>query len=53
MFAGFEGKPEEVLNGEEEATRRGFSDLKTNAEGVACYKDIPFTTSAGVPARVP
>ena len=21
--------------------------LKTNAEGVCCFKDIPFTTSAG------
>ena len=22
--------------------------LKTNAEGVCCFKDVPFTTSAGV-----
>merc|ERR1712176_1638233 len=25
-----------------------FPDLKTNEEGVACYKGVPFTTSAGV-----
>ena len=25
-----------------------FSDLKTNGDGVATYKGVPFTTSAGV-----
>jgi|TARA_B100000003_G_scaffold203437_1_gene213950 aminoacyl tRNA synthase complex-interacting multifunctional protein 1 len=48
MFAGFEGEPEEVLNPKKKQLDAVSPDLKTNAEGVACYKDIPFTTSAGV-----
>jgi len=48
MFAGFEGEPEEVLNPKKKQLDAVSPDLKTNAEGVACYKDVPFTTSAGV-----
>ena len=48
MFAGFEGEPEEVLNPKKKQLDAVSPDLKTNADGVACYKDVPFTTSAGV-----
>ena len=46
-FPGFEGEPEEVLNPKKKQLDAVCLDLKTNAEGVACYKDVPFTTSAG------
>ena len=46
-FPGFEGEPEEVLNPKKKQLEAVCLDLKTNAEGVACYKDVPFTTSAG------
>ena len=48
MFPGFEGEPEDVLNPKKKQLEGVSPDLKTNADGVACYKDVPFTTSAGV-----
>lgn len=48
MFPGFEGEPEDVLNPKKKQLDAVSPDLKTNADGVACYKDVPFTTSAGV-----
>ena len=47
MFAGFEGEPEAVLNPKKKQLDAVSPDLKTNAEGVACYKDVPFMTTAG------
>ena len=47
MFAGFEGEPEDVLNPKKKQLEAVSPDLKTNAEGIACYKDVPFMTSSG------
>ncbi|CAL5218911.1 g657 [Coccomyxa viridis] len=46
-FEGFEGAPEAVLNPKKKLWEKIAVDLKTNAEGVAVYKDIPFMTSSG------
>ena len=47
-FPGFEGEPDDVLNPKRKFWETLQVDLQTSAELVACYKDIPFTTSAGV-----
>lgn len=47
-FPGFEGEPDDVLNPKKKVWETLQVDLHTDAELVACYKDIPFTTSAGV-----
>ncbi|KAI3916567.1 hypothetical protein MKW98_026309 [Papaver atlanticum] len=47
-FPGFEGLPDEVLNPKKKVWETLQVDLKTDAELVARYKDIPLTTSAGV-----
>nr|GLL35646.1 methionine--tRNA ligase, cytoplasmic [Ipomoea trifida] len=47
-FLGFEGKPDDVLNPKKKVWETLQVDFHTNKELVACYKDIPFTTSAGV-----
>lgn len=47
-FPGFEGEPDDVLNPKKKVWETLQVDLQTNAELVACFKDIPFTTSAGV-----
>lgn len=49
MIEGFDGEPAT----ENQIIKRKmldaiFPDLKTNSQGVACYKGIPFSTSAGV-----
>ena len=46
-FAGHEGEPEAVLAPKKKQLETVGEFLKTNADGVACYKDVPFMTSAG------
>ncbi|XP_021290707.1 methionine--tRNA ligase, cytoplasmic [Herrania umbratica] len=47
-FAGFTGEPDDVLNPKKKVWETLQVDLHTDANLVACYKDIPLTTSAGV-----
>ncbi|XAR72635.1 Methionine--tRNA ligase [Bertholletia excelsa] len=47
-FPGFEGEPDDVLNPKKKVWETVQVDLHTNKELIACYKDIPFMTSAGV-----
>ncbi|KAF3556522.1 hypothetical protein F2Q69_00015768, partial [Brassica cretica] len=47
-FAGHEGEPDVVLNPKKKVWETLLVDLNTNENLVACYKDIPFTTDAGV-----
>ncbi|KAL8041807.1 hypothetical protein ABFX02_09G007800 [Erythranthe guttata] len=47
-FQGFEGLPDDVLNPKKKVWETLQVDLLTDKELVACYKDLPFTTSAGV-----
>ncbi|XP_031262295.1 probable methionine--tRNA ligase [Pistacia vera] len=47
-FPGFEGEPDDVLNPKKKVWETVQVDLHTDAQLVAHYKDIPFTTSAGV-----
>ncbi|XP_021894266.1 methionine--tRNA ligase, cytoplasmic [Carica papaya] len=51
-FPGFEGDPDDVLNPKKKVWETLQVDMQTNADLVACYKDIPLTTSAGV-CKVP
>ncbi|KAA8547506.1 hypothetical protein F0562_003935 [Nyssa sinensis] len=47
-FLGFEGEPDDVLNPKKKIWETVQVDLHTDKELVACYKDVPFTTSPGV-----
>ncbi|KAK1267693.1 putative methionine--tRNA ligase [Acorus gramineus] len=47
-FPGFSGEPDDMLNPKKKVWETLQTDLQTNAELVACYKGVPFTTSAGV-----
>ncbi|XP_072954833.1 probable methionine--tRNA ligase isoform X1 [Typha angustifolia] len=47
-FAGYSGEPDTVLNAKSKVWDKVQVDLHTDGELVACYKDVPFTTSAGV-----
>ncbi|KAH0673339.1 hypothetical protein KY284_024426 [Solanum tuberosum] len=47
-FLGFDGKPDDVLNPKKKVWETVQVDLHTNKELVACYKDVPFTTSVGI-----
>ncbi|XP_076948188.1 putative methionine--tRNA ligase isoform X1 [Bidens hawaiensis] len=47
ILAGFDGKPDDVLNPKKKVWETLQVDLHTNKGLVACYKDFPFTTSAG------
>ncbi|QDZ18361.1 nucleic acid-binding protein [Chloropicon primus] len=47
-FEGFEGEPIEVINPKKKLLEKLFPDLKTDADGVAKYKQAAFTTSKGV-----
>lgn len=47
-FPGFEGEPDDVLNPKKKVWETLQLDLHSNTELIACYKDIPLTTSAGV-----
>ncbi|KAK4790737.1 hypothetical protein SAY86_018041 [Trapa natans] len=46
-FLGFEGEPDDVLN-PKKVWETVQPDLRTDFQLVAHYKDVPFTTSAGV-----
>lgn len=47
-FPGFEGSPDDQLNPKKKVFESVQLDLQTDDELVACFKGIPFTTSAGV-----
>ncbi|CAB4269529.1 unnamed protein product [Prunus armeniaca] len=47
-FPGFAGEPDEMLNPKKKVWESLQVDLHTNTDLVACYRDIPLTTSAGV-----
>ncbi|KAL6976566.1 methionine--tRNA ligase [Sarracenia purpurea var. burkii] len=47
-FPGFKGDPDVVLNPKKKVWETVQVHLHTDKELVACYKDVPFTTSAGV-----
>nr|XP_016478698.1 PREDICTED: probable methionine--tRNA ligase [Nicotiana tabacum] len=47
-FPGFDGEPDDVLNNKKKIWETVQLDLHTNKELVACYKDLPFTTSSGI-----
>ncbi|CAL9131385.1 unnamed protein product [Musa textilis] len=47
-FPGYSGEPDGVLSAKSKVWERVQVDLQSNSELVACYKDVPFTTSAGV-----
>ncbi|KAG6741540.1 hypothetical protein POTOM_054802 [Populus tomentosa] len=47
-FQGFEGEPDDVLNPKKKVWETLQVDLQTNSDLIACYKDIPLTTSGGV-----
>ncbi|XP_017700174.2 probable methionine--tRNA ligase isoform X2 [Phoenix dactylifera] len=47
-FPGYSGEADGVLNAKSKVWEKVQADLHTDAERVACYKDVPFTTSAGV-----
>lgn len=47
-FTGYAGEPDGVLNPKHKVWETVQPDLHTDAELVACYKDVPFTTSAGI-----
>lgn len=45
---GIEGEPDDLLNPKKKVWETLVVDLHTNENLVACYKDLPFTTPAGV-----
>lgn len=45
-FPGYEGNPDELLNPKKKVWETLQVDLHTNEELVACYKNIPLTSSA-------
>ncbi|XP_060172218.1 methionine--tRNA ligase, cytoplasmic-like [Lycium barbarum] len=47
-FPGFDGKADDVLNPKKKVWETLQVDLHTDKKLVACYKDLPLTTSAGV-----
>ena len=47
-FPGHEGVPDGILNPKKKVWETLKVDLHTNDELVACYKDVPLTTSAGI-----
>ncbi|CAJ1934060.1 unnamed protein product [Sphenostylis stenocarpa] len=47
-FPGYEGNPDELLNPKKKVWETLQVDLHSNEDLVACYKDVPLTTSAGV-----
>lgn len=47
-FPGFEGEPDDVLNPKKKVWETLQVDLRTDSELVALYKDVPFTTTAGI-----
>nr|XP_043635554.1 probable methionine--tRNA ligase [Erigeron canadensis] len=48
VFSGFDGAPDDVLNPKKKVWETLQVDLHTDKDLIACFKDLPFTTSAGV-----
>ncbi|ERN04169.1 probable methionine--tRNA ligase isoform X2 [Amborella trichopoda] len=46
-FAGYEGKPEDVLNPKKKQLEKITPHLYTDGKGIATFKGVPFMTSAG------
>ncbi|KAL1807993.1 probable methionine--tRNA ligase [Daucus carota subsp. sativus] len=47
-FSGFEGSPDDVLNPKKKVWETIQPELHTSNELIACYKDMPFSTSVGL-----
>jgi methionyl-tRNA synthetase len=47
-FPGYSGEPDGLLNAKSKVWEKVQAGLHTDAQLVASYKDVPFTTSAGV-----
>ncbi|WZN59172.1 methionine--tRNA ligase [Chloropicon roscoffensis] len=47
QFEGFDGEPIEVINPKKKLLEKLFPDLKTDASGVAVYKNSAFTLGSG------
>uniref|UniRef100_A0A7S2YY40 Uncharacterized protein n=1 Tax=Chloropicon laureae TaxID=464258 RepID=A0A7S2YY40_9CHLO len=47
-FEGYTGEPIDVINPKKKLLEKLFPDLKTDADGVAKYKDAAFMTTKGV-----
>jgi methionyl-tRNA synthetase len=47
-FARYSGEPEASLSGKSKTWEKLAADLHSNGELVAFYKDVPFTTYAGM-----
>ncbi|KNA12223.1 hypothetical protein SOVF_127940 [Spinacia oleracea] len=47
-FSGFDGEPDDVLNPKKKVWETLQVDLSTDSNLVARFKDLPFTTSAGI-----
>ncbi|XXG60766.1 hypothetical protein AAC387_Pa04g2595 [Persea americana] len=47
-FPGFSGESDDMLNSKKKVWETVQVGLHTNDEFIACYKNVPFTTSAGV-----
>ncbi|XP_010673414.2 probable methionine--tRNA ligase [Beta vulgaris subsp. vulgaris] len=47
-FSGFDGEPDDVLNPKKKVWETLQVDLNTDSDLVARFKDLPFTTSAGI-----
>ncbi len=45
---GFNGEPEEQLNPKKKIFEQIQPELQTNAERVACYRNLPLKTQSGV-----
>lgn len=43
----YDGEPEAQLNPKKKVFEKLSPNLTTNADGVACYKDVAFMTSKG------
>ncbi|XP_042452459.1 probable methionine--tRNA ligase isoform X3 [Zingiber officinale] len=47
-FPGYSNEPERILSAKSKVWEKVQADLHTDSALVACYRDVPFTTSAGV-----
>lgn len=47
-FSGYSGEPDSIISAKSKVWEKVQLDMHTDAELVACYKDVPFMTSAGV-----
>lgn len=47
-FPGYSGEPDGLLNAKSKVWEKVQAGLRTDAQLVASYKDVSFTTSAGV-----